>query len=120
MLDHVVERFLHDAVERRLDVGAEPGRLPPLVVGEVDLTVDEQPAFVGDPANQVVERRAYTELVEGGGAELGDQALERFDRSLELGNRALHQLLRQLHLAPLEGALLHHLQGPELLKGLVV
>ena len=83
VLDHVRQRLLHDAVERRLDVGREPLPAEP----RLDLHV-ERPAFAHGLA-EPAERGLEAEVVEGRRAQLDREpphVLQRLDD--ELAQRA--------------------------------
>ena len=98
VLGGVGERLLHDPVHRRLDLRRVALALTALLAGYVDAHVDIDALTLGAFAERL-DRRGGPELVERGGAQVGDQRAQVRDPFLEMVDRAGDSLLERLGLA---------------------
>ena len=86
VLGGVGQRFLDDPVDRGLKLRGVARRFAALLVGELDRAVDLQ-AVTARAFAQRRERGGETELIQRGGAQIGDERAEVGDPVLEMVDR---------------------------------
>ena len=91
----VVERLLDEAVDRRFQLGLVACGMATFLVVEVDVQLDGGAVRV-DAVHEPVDCRLGPELVEGGGAQLGDQRAQVADLVLDLVDGGVDGLLFDL------------------------
>ena len=116
VLGDVRQRLLHEPVDSGLEIRREPGFLG----AEVDVDLDVEALGRRDAIGEALDRRLQSELVERGGAQLGDQRAQLLDLDPDLFEGHTHRPLELDRIAAPQRRVEQDLEAGEPLERLVV